>query len=308
MKENFKSVRIRATHRLAAFSIVIVFFAALLALSGCSIKTTVKVPVPKNLAQDKTANLDELLQIVSRNDRIESLRSRIHISLTSGKEETGIIEISRKGSAVIALKRPDLLLLDILRPVLPGTVFELVSQGDEFKAWDSRNNKIYTGKNSAKVLVPANQRNGEEFRFPERPPHIFDAVLPKSVDLGSPGVRVSLEAQPGQEKRYYILVYSMDDGAHRSRILRKIWIERTGLTIARQQVYGEEGKIVSDTQYSQLTQIEGFSFPLTIDMNRPQDGYSLKLEFEDPRINPDMNSDLFTINRPGAENVPLVEK
>jgi outer membrane lipoprotein-sorting protein len=303
MKEKFKSIRIRANRRLAAFSIVFV-----LAVSGCGIKTTVHVPVPKNLAQDKTANLDELMGIVSRNDGMESLKSPIHISLTSGKEETGILVKTQKGRGVIVLKRPDMLLLQILHPVFSNTVFELVSRGDEFKVWDSRNNRLYTGKNSAKILIPANSQNGEAFSFPERPLHIFDAILPKSINLESPGIRVSLEAQPGQEMRYYILVYSLDDGAHRSHILRKTWIERTGLTIARQQVYGEEGKIVSDTQYSQMTQIEGFSFPLTIDMNRPQDGYSLKLEFEDPRINPEINSDSFSINRPGAENVALVEK
>jgi hypothetical protein len=308
MNNQLKSLVIRVDHCLDAFSIAIISIVALLALSGCSIKTTVNVPVPKNLAQDKTANLDELLEIVSRNDRIESLRSHIHISLTSGKAETGVLEKTGKGHGVIALKRPDLLLLYIRHPVLPNNVFELASQGDDFKAWNSKNNKIYTGKNSAKVLVPANSQSGEEFNFPGRPLHIFDAILPKSIDLESAGVRVSLEAEPGQETRYYVLVYSEDDGAHRSHFLRKIWIERTGLTIARQQVYGKDGKIVSNTQYSQVTQIDGFSFPLTIDMDRPQDGYSLKLEFDDLRINPDMNNDLFSINRPGAENVPLVEK
>jgi hypothetical protein len=310
MRKILKFPRIRPNQRLKTLSASLFFFTAVLACSGCSIKTTVKVPVPKNIEQDRTATFEELLSIARRNDKIESLTSsRLHVKLTRGKIESGVLVKYRDGPGYILLKRPDSLYLNIQNPFTHSSIFELLSQGDEFKAWDSRDNKLYTGKNSARILVPANSPESREFDFPGRPPHIFDAILPESINTDSPGVRVSCEEQAGQEARYYILDYSKDDGAHGSHLLRKIWIERAGLTIARQQVYAEEGKIASDTQYSRMTLVDGFSFPLTIDMDRPLDGYSLKLELEGLRINRDIGSEAFVIkNRPGTENVPLAEK
>jgi hypothetical protein len=300
-----------ANQRLTNFSSLLLLSAVLLGCSGCGriIKTTVKVPVPENIWQDKTATFEELLSIARSNDKIESLISnRLRVTLTQGKRESGILNKYRTAPGYIFLKRPDSLYLNIQNSITKSAIFELVSQGDEFKAWDSRDNKLYTGKNSARILVPANSPENREFDLPERPPHIFDAILPKSINTDSPGIRVGLEEQSGQEARYYILDFSQDDGAHKSHMLRKIWIERTGLTVARQQLYDEEGKIVGDTQYSNIAPIDGFSFPRTIDMDRPLDGYSLKLELEELRINSDIDNDSFAIKRPGAENVPLLEK
>jgi hypothetical protein len=310
MKKTVIFPKIRANQRLTGLLSLFIFSAALLSFSGCRslIKTTVKVPVPKNIAQDQTATLDELINIAGRIDKIESLRSRLHVTLVRGIRETGILQKYRSAPGVIVLQRPDSLHLNILNPFITTSIFELVSQGDEFKAWDSRDNRLYMGKNSAKILVPANSEDSQVFGFPGRPPHIFDAILPGRINVDSPGVRVVLEEQGGMEARYYILSYSQDEGPHRSHLLRKIWVERAGLTIARRQVYAEEGKIVSDTQYSNVTAVEGFSFPLTIEMDRPLDGYSLKLELEGLRINPDITDDDFTIKHPGAEEVPLLEK
>ena len=302
---------IRAKQRLSHLLMYFFFSAAILVFSGCGriIKTTIKAPIPTNIGQDRTATFEELLSIACRNDRITSLTTvRLHVTLIRGKVESGVLQKYRSAPGYILLKRPDSLRLNIQHPLTHSSVFELLSQGDEFKAWDSRDNTLYTGKNSARVLVPANSAGSGALDFPGRPPHIFDAILPKTINIDSPGVRIALEEQWGMEARFYILVFSKDDGAHRSRVIRKAWIERTGLSVARQQEYGEEGKIVSDVQYSNVTQVDGFSFPHTIAMDRPLDGYSLKLEFEDLRINPEMGSDVFVITRPGAENVQLVEK
>jgi hypothetical protein len=308
MRKILQSPRFRANQRLTNLSIFLLLYAAVLAGSGCIVKTTVSVPVPKNIAQDKTATFDELLSIVGRNDRIESLTSRLHVTLTREKLESGKLDKFRTGRGYILLKRPNALLLNIQNPFTKSSIFELLSQGDEFKAWDAQDNKLYTGKNSARILVPTNLPEGKQFDFRERPLHIFEAILLEGIKADSPGIWISLEEQGGMEARYYILVFSRESAAHRLHVLRKIWIERAGLTIARQQVYADEGKIVSDTRYSNVTQVDGFSFPLIIDMDRPLDGYSLKLELDQLRINPDIKSDAFAIIHPGAEEVQLVEK
>jgi hypothetical protein len=307
MRKDKKIQKLRDNHR-RNFFFGAVFLMTVGLLSGCIVSKTVKVDAPANLEQDKNATFDELLKIVGAGREIKSLSSSLKLTLTIGKRETGKLKQFRRAPGLILLKRPDSLYLNVRYTA--GTLLELLSIGDEFSAWYARGNKLYTGKNSAKELVPEDPAE-EGFIFPGRPQHIFDAILPALINLDSPGVLVSLEEQFGIEARYYILVFSREGSAHRNHIFRKIWIERTGLTVARQQVYSEGGAIIDDIQYSNYSnsaQGSGFSLPLTIVMDRPRDGYSLKFEMKLWQIdNPDIDSG-FIIKRPGATNVPLVEK
>jgi hypothetical protein len=94
-------------------------------------------------------------------------------------------------------------------------------------------------------------------------------------------------------------------------ILRRIWIERTRLTIARQQVFSEEGKVASDISYSEQTIVDGFSLPLKIHIDRPMDGYLLDLEFNEWKVNSPELGDNATVNAfempppPGANIVDI---
>jgi hypothetical protein len=301
------------------------FLTAAILASGCIVKTSYKVSVPANLAQDKTATFDELMKIVGANDSLKSLQcSKIKATLTLGKVESGKLDEFRRASGYILLKRPGLLSLVIKNPIGGTALLELSSKNDQFEAWFR--GKIYTGMNSARgELVPD---NGEEFKLPARPQHLFDAIMPPAIE--PTGVFVSLEEQTGpklsseeitekqrnkkrqqqtiETARYYVLSFFKPGAGHRIHVFRKIWIERTELTITKQQVYSDGGQIVSDIQYFDQTRFDGFSLPLIININRPVDGYSLKLEFEAWKVNPDLEDKVFVIDHPGAETIRLLEK
>jgi hypothetical protein len=324
MIKTLKMLQLRARQH----SIFIFGFCLLIASelsSGCFVKTSYKVPVPANLAQDKTAGFNELMKIVGANDSVKSLQSRVKATLTLGKVESGKLDEFRRAQGYILLKRPDLMALTINKPIGGGALLELASKDEQFEAWFR--GKIYTGRNSAQgELVPD---NGEEFKLPARPKHLFDAIMPPAIK--SDGMLVSLEEQTGQKlnndeiterqkkkkrqqhqtvetTRYYVLNFNQQGAGNRIYVMRKIWIERTGLTIARQQVYSEGGQIVSDIQYFEQKRFNGLLLPLTINIDRPIDGYSLKLEFEDWQVNLDLQDKDFFINHPGAETVHLIEK
>ena len=92
-------------------------------------------------------------------------------------------------------------------------------------------------------------------------------------------------------------------------VVRKIWVERVGLTIARQQVFTDAGQIASDIVYLNEARVEGFSFPQRIRIDRPLDAYSLDVEFRNWRINPDLPDDAFVLKpHPGAQIIHLEEK
>jgi outer membrane lipoprotein-sorting protein len=101
----------------------------------------------------------------------------------------------------------------------------------------------------------------------------------------------------------------MGGNARRVHAIKKIWIERSTLTIARQQVYQEEGRIASDITYSEMTQSGGFALPLKIRIDRPLDGYTLDMQFRNWRINPELPDNAFVLPPPaGAQVVPFREK
>jgi hypothetical protein len=290
------------------WSIIFLFLTGL--VSGCKGKQKIKIQVPSNIQNDKTADYDALIQIIRQNNeqmkKINSLLAPMHITLTLGKKESGLLEQYKHEGGHIRLRRPNDLWIDII--VLSTAALELTSKGEDFGVW-VRGKGLYSGKNSAKgELVPENSNNGKGYNFPGRPNQILRAIWPEPVQLDSPEIGIWVEEQSGADFRYYVLCFSRAISGNRRFVLRKIWIERTGLTIAREQKYTEGGKLVSDIQYSHRTQADGFLLPNEIDMDRPLDGYSVKLEIDQWQVNPSLSDKFFEINRPGAEEIRLVEK
>ena len=284
----------------------------LLSASGCSVKQTIKVDVPQNIRQAKTAGFDDLLGIIKSYDRINSLScNEMYLTLTSSKKmDVGELEKYHTVRGYILLRRPDATHLVLLMPVTKSTLFNVLSIGDKLSVWFPKENKFYEGSNSAKELVVEDPSGAKQFSIPIRGTHIFDAIFPQSVVLDSPDVRIGLEEQADARASYYVLSFVKEEQAPRIRILRKIWIERAGLTIARQQVFGDEGQVVSDIAYSNDIKIEGLDLPLRIHIDRPVDGYMLDLRFGNWNINPpDLTDNAFELlPPPGAQIIHLKEK
>jgi hypothetical protein len=280
-------------------------------LSACKVKKTTKLQVPVNILQDKTATYEELLNIIRReNEQIAGIHALVaaplEMTLVQDKQDEGVRDEYKKGSGYILLKRPDSLFIKINAPVGFGSILELSTKADDFKIWIR--GKLYTGKNSAKgELVP--EDSIESKGFPARPQQILEAILPPAIYLDSPGTLISLEEQFGNEARYYILSINRQSDAKRIHIIRRIWIERTGLTIARQQTYTEAGNLEGDIQYFHQTQTDNFTLPREILISRPIEGYTLKLEINKWRVNPtDLEDASFEIKHPGSEEIRLIEK
>ncbi len=281
-------------------------------LCACSVKQTIKVDVPQNVRQAKTAGFDDLLGIIRSYDRISSLScNEMYLTLTSSKKmDLGELEKYHTVRGYILLRRPDATHLVLLMPVTKSTLFDVLSIGDKLSVWFPRENKFYEGSNSARELVVEDPSGAKQFSIPIRGTHIFDAIFPQSAVLDSPDVWVGLEEQSDARASYYVLSFLKEEQAPRIRILRKIWIERSGLTIARQQLFADEGQLVSDIAYSNDVKIEGFDLPLQIHIDRPVDGYMLDLKFRTWNINPrDLTDNAFELSPPpGAQIIHLKEK
>ena len=280
--------------------------AILLSASGCLVSRNVRVPVSPKILEAKTASLDELLaSLKNYSDRIRALSSTsLKISFTSGKVESGKLKAYRSAPGYILLKRPDSIRVNIQNPVTKTSILEIISEGNSFGIWYPRENKYFSGSNSAKELELEGHPG-----FTARPVHIFDAILPHEIALGGAGTFVSMEEDQDSVTKYYVLSFFSAAGDHRLRILRRIWIDRAILAVSRLQDYDENGQMVGSARYSNLVGVEGLLLPLSIHIDRLLDGYSLDMVFADWRLNPELPAGAFVLKPPpGAQWVVLKEK
>ncbi len=278
----------------------------LVGAQGCLVKKTVRVPVAPGILAAKTATLDQLLSdLDSYSEKITSLSSAtLKVSFTSGKVESGKLQAYRSAPGYILLKRPDSIRLNIQNPITKTSLVELTSVDDVFHIWYPRENKFFTGSNSAREFDLEGHPG-----FTARPVHIFDAILPQKMSLAEPGRFVAMEQEQDATTKYYVLSFLEATGEHRLRPLRQLWVDRSVLAVTRQQVFSESGAVVSDIHYSTLVPNDGLLLPLSIHIERPLDGYTLDLKFGSWRLNPELPDNAFVLTSPpGAEIVQLKEK
>ncbi len=282
---------------------------SLLVFSGCRIKRTLKVELPQKFLLAKTASLEELLGMLQGYERIHSLSSFLDITYSYGKRESGVIQEIKTQPGYILLKRPDSTHLVVQNFVTKTRELEILSEGDDLSIYYRPKNALYAGKNSAENLTLEGSGNSENFEIPIRGGHIYEAILPQSVQMDAAGYFYSLEEDADAAAKYYVVSVYRESAAKRIRAVRKLWIERSSMAVSRQRVYLDDGRIVSDITYSQETEISGFKLPLRIHIDRPLDGYALRLEFKGWRIDPDLPDNAFSLKLPeGVQIIHLVEK
>jgi hypothetical protein len=309
MREIAKLPIFRANKRRIPISLGFYLCIVLLSASGCGIGKDIKIKVPPNIQNAKTASYDELLNLIESYKKINEISSKpnsLKLTLVYSKMEGNTRKKLPTVSGYFLLKRPGSIRL-VLTKSLIGTVLDMLSVGDELSVWRPDKNTFYTGKNSAKELVSDELPEG----FAMRGSHLFEALFPQSIEMDSHGTRISKEDAADDNSKYYIISVYQDDGLRRIRAIRKIWIERSRLAIVRQQFFLEDGGVDSDIEYSDFEQIDGFTLPLKIHMDRPLDGYAVTLEHKSKsrRINNVLPDNAFIMPPPeGAKIVHLREK
>lgn len=254
-----------------------VILALALAGWGCGIKRKVSVEVPVRVLAAREAGFDRLVEIVNGYGSIQDLaNARMKVTLTYGRWESGEQEEYKRAPGYLLVRPPDRLRLVIQNPITKTAIFDVLSVGDDFSAWVPGKLRFYRGKNSADNLVLEELPGG----VPLRASHLYEALVPAGLDLSAPGTKVALEEAADREAKYYVLSSFREGTGARIHCLRRIWIERSQLAVARQQIYREDGRLIGDIEYIGMDPVDGVYLPGEIRLTRPEDGYAVKLEFE----------------------------
>jgi outer membrane lipoprotein-sorting protein len=235
---------------------------------------------------------------------VKSLNTTVELKTTAGSQYSGLIQEYHEVKAFLLASRPENIRMVGQAPVIGKTIFDMSSDGKEFRVWLPTKNKFLTGE-------VALERNSEKPLENLRPQHLLDALLWTEVRKEETSL---LEEFNDENSRYYVLTVLR--GGYRPEILRKIWFDRANLSIVRLQSYGPKGVLLSDVHYSDWQPVSDspagsaapansqLTFPRSVRIDRPHDDYRLDLQVSKVEINAELGADRFQLPQPaGAEVV-----
>ena len=146
----------------------------LLPLTGCIRTHTVARHVSSAALQDAT--LPELVQSINNAAaRITTLNATVDIATSVGGAKKGKVTEYQEIRGYVLLLKPSTLRMIGLFPVVRNRLFDMVSQGDEFRLSLPTQNKFIVGK--SELAHPALHPSLESVR----PQHVLDALMVREI-------------------------------------------------------------------------------------------------------------------------------
>ena len=84
---------------------------------------------------------------------------------------------------------------------------------------------------------------------------------------------------------------------------RKIYFNRADLQIYRQTIYDDKGEVATDAHYSDFKDYDGVQFPSLIEIERPQEEYSIGLKMVKLALNIPLKPEQFQMGIPPGATV-----
>lgn len=281
----------------------------LLPLSGCLFRTH-RVQQRTSSAKLQQATLNELLERVnSEAEKIKTLNATVDFATSVGGEKKGKVTDYQEIRGYVLIRKPSMLRMIGLFPVVRNRAFDMVSNGDTFKLSIPAKNKFIIG--SREVTRPSG--NPLENL---RPQHIMDALLVKGVDprneiavleSGTEQVRDPKSKKEVEQPNYLLDVIHRDDnGAW--YLSRKIFISRIDLQPTKQVVYDRFGNIATTASYANFSNKYGVNFPEVINIERPQEEYSVQIALVKLKLNEPLKDEQFDLPQPPGVEVQRLDE
>lgn len=275
---------------------------AVLPLSGCLFRSR-KVENRISRAHLLTASRDELVSgINTQAGHIHTLNATVDIDTSVGGEVKGKITEYKQIRGYLLVRKPDMLRMVGLMPIVRNRAFDMVSNGNTFKLWIPTKNKFIVGRND--VVLPS-QQPLENIR----PQQIYDSLLLRPIgpddiavlENGYEEVQDPKTHKWMQQPDYELDVIARN--THGWYLQRKIIINRISLEPDRQLMYDQNGYVATDTRYSEFRDYSGFKFPSVIQIWRPQEEYSIVLTILKLQVNGRLDDSQFVLPQPPGSQV-----
>ena len=273
---------------------------AVVPLGGCLYRSR-PVALRMSTAPLQTVTGRDLIERINAEAaEIQTLKATVRITASVGGSKLGKITQYQEIRGYILARKPSSLRMIGLVPILQNPMFDMVSSGPEFKLWIPPKNQFIAGNND---LAKPSAEPLENLR----PQIIYDALLLQAVDLRNELAVLEAgeynESDPGTRKMALRPDYTLNIIKQNGRewyLSRKVVFDRTDLRPHQQLFYDEHGSIVTDVHYDEYREFSGASFPTRIQIWRPDEEYSIKLEVTKLAINEPITDDQFVLDVPSG--------
>ncbi len=269
----------------------------LLATSGCAVRRTTRIPSAQLPPPAREASLAELVrQTNAQSEAIRTFTATVDLEPTAGSVYSGVIKEYHDVKGFILVERPAMIRMIGQAPIVRTNIFDMASDGREFRLSIPPKRKFIVGKTDFKR--PA--RNALENL---RPQHILEALLIPATDPASEKP-VLEEAEEGGRRYYVLMVLGADEDGN-LQLRRKVWFDRSSLEITRLQLYAAGGVYLEDVRYSGYQDFGGIPYPAHIQVTRPVEDYRLSINILKAAFNQPIDPEKFQLQKP--EDAELIE-
>ncbi len=285
--------------------LLLLLLAAAFPLSGCLFRTRT---VERQLSNRplKSASQQELIEYVNAQAaKIQSMQATVDIDASAGDPKNGRITDYKEIRGYVLARKPAMLRMKGLLPLVRNTAFDMVSNGQEFKLWIPPKNKFYVGLDDGDNYQPDKRLENM------RPQYIYDAMLMPEIGQDEiavleNGYETLLDAKRHRVDQPNYALAIIRKGPQGWYLSRKIEFSRTDLLPRRQRIYDQQGNVATDAHYQGYKDYAGTTFPSTIQIERPREDYDITLNMVKLEINRTLTDDQFALEQPpGAEVVHL---
>lgn len=349
--KNWGCVRAACAAAVLGAAVLLSGCGAITKVGGVFVRTKDQVSVPQPLSPLVEADMSQMFEEINRLGAVKSLNGRVDIQfLDTSYAECGLAEKYRTADGRLVVQRPGQVYLTVQVPVIGSKVAEMSSTGERFWAavyqGDPKYKRFVTGRNAAqyerleaesagasldckaggKRREAAMQRATVSALSSLRPQHLTDAMLVPPVSFEdtkhvyAQAETYEEEADPraGAKKGarivrgYYVLSELELVAQNRARVTRRFWFDRVNtLRLARVQIYGDRGQLITDVVYSNpqpFGEDGRLRLPAQIELTRPQDHYSIRIAFQDPgsvKVDNAIDPEIFVLKN--GSNLPEVD-
>jgi outer membrane lipoprotein-sorting protein len=284
----------------------IIIFLVILPLTGCLFRSR-RVERQISTAPLKSATQAELIEYVnSQAAKIQSLQATVDIDTSVGGVKKGKVIDYQQIRGYILLRKPAMLRMIGLLPIVRNKAFDMVSDGRDFKLWIPPKNRFVVGRNDIEG------HNPEQSLENLRPQHIYDALVLRDVDSQNEIAVMENNFETITDPKHHQMQqadYEIDvirKGDRGWYLSRKIIFSRTDLLPHRQLIYDQQGNLATDSHYEGYKDYDGLKFPSQIEIWRQQEEYDITLTILKLQLNENLPDDKFALEQPpGAQVVHL---
>src|SRR5258706_1082379 len=252
----------------------------------------------------KRATQQELIDYVNGEAaKVRSMQATVDIDTTIGGAKKGKVTDYQEIRGYVLARKPSMLRMIGLMPVVRNTAFDMVSDGQVFKLWIPAKNRFLVGRNDQTA------DDGKQSLENLRPQHIYDALLLREVDPEKEIAALENDEEIVRDKNGR----QVEQGAYHLDIVRKgergwflsrkIIFSRTDLLPHRQLVYDDFGNLATDARYEKYQDYDGIQFPSQIEIRRPREEYDIVLHMVKLQLNAILTDEQFALAQPAGAQI-----